>query len=279
MNLFKCIFVLLSPMFAFASPDNYYAQPFADSFREGRFNESLQLLERWEASQPSHRDRILGIKAAVYLAMGDLEKSRVLMEECVQNLGIENIADPVLRDIFLMYYKALESPEQNIPNSAIGLQFTSSQNRLVFPCKHEQPIGLKFKYWFGVGQILAGVLAAPFSAGTSLSLILSGTAIVADAAADALNNKENWERELDDRRRIDPDVQNNSFLNRLPHTAPNMQLYTNNLKIWFFERAKAPRIDDHKRPHIANIGSFTIVNPRELSRGSKTKSSGCLCII
>ena len=64
---------------------------------------------------------------------------------------------------------------------------------------------------FGVGQILVGVLAAPFSAGTSTALILSGTAMVVDAASDALNNKENWERELNDRQRMNPDVQRNSI--------------------------------------------------------------------
>ncbi|MGB7979087.1 MAG: hypothetical protein WCF19_08050 [Chlamydiales bacterium] len=78
-------------------------------------------------------------------------------------------------------------------------------------CKQEQPSGVKLKYWFGVGQILVGVLAAPFSAGTSTALILSGTAMVVDAASDALNNKENWERELNDRQRMNPDVQRNSI--------------------------------------------------------------------
>ena len=70
---------------------------------------------------------------------------------------------------------------------------------------------MKLKYWFGVGQILVGVLAAPFSAGTSTALILSGAAMVVDAASDALNNKDNWERELNERQRLNPDIQRNSF--------------------------------------------------------------------
>jgi hypothetical protein len=83
--------------------------------------------------------------------------------------------------------------------------------RMAFLCKQEQPGGVKLKYWFGVGQILVGVLAAPFSAGTSTALILSGTAMVVDAASDALNNQENWERELNDRQQMNPDLQKNSF--------------------------------------------------------------------
>lgn len=78
-------------------------------------------------------------------------------------------------------------------------------------CKQEQPSGLKLKYWFGVGQILVGVLAAPVSAGVSTALILSGTAMVVDAASDALNNKEIWERQLNERHWMNPDIQKNSF--------------------------------------------------------------------
>jgi len=214
MNISKFFFILFFPVLAFASLDDYYAQSFVDHFRERRFNESLELLEHWETSQPSHRDRILGMKAAVYLAMGDLEKSRTFMDECIQNLELENISDPLLNDIFQMYYRALENTPEDLP----------APNGLARLCKHEQPKGIKLKYWFGVGQILVGMLALPFSAGTSTALILSGAAMVVDAASDALTNKENWERDLNERQRINPDFQNNSFLHRSPYAVPNAQL-------------------------------------------------------
>jgi hypothetical protein len=209
-NIFTYFLGLVFPIFAFASFDDYYAQSFSDHFREKKFNESLQLLDRWEISAPSHKDRILGMRAAVYLAMGDLENSRMFMDECIRNLGVEGASDPLLCSILQMYYKVLENPTGDL----------SAPNGSVRSCKHEQPKGVKLKYWFGVGQILVGVLALPFSAGTSAALILSGTATLVDAAADALNNEEAWENKLNERQRINPDIQENSFLRRSKNVVP-----------------------------------------------------------
>ncbi|MBS0622610.1 MAG: hypothetical protein JSR80_06595 [Verrucomicrobia bacterium] len=55
-------------------------------------------------------------------------------------------------------------------------------------------------------------------------------------------------------------------------------LYPNNLKNWDLERVKAPGIDDFNQPNITNIEQVEIVEPRELSRSSKTNSSGYLGI-
>lgn len=197
----RYLFILLFPVFAFTSFDDYYIQSFADHFQRGDFTESLEILERWETLQPPHGNRILGMKAAVYLAQGDLEKSKILMDECVKHFESNEISDPLLLGIITMYYKSLENTSENFL-MPIGLFQL---------CKQGQPKGVKLKYWFGVGQIVVGVLAVPFSAGTSTSLILSGTAMVVDAASDAINNKENWERNLNERQRINPDIQNNSF--------------------------------------------------------------------
>ena len=220
MNLCNHLFILLVfPTVVFASFDDYYVQSFTDHFRERKFNESLQILDHWKVSQPSHGSRILGMRAAVYLAMGDLEKSKIFMNECIQNLETEKIVDPLLSYVIHMYYKVLENDPEDL----------STSNALLLPrlCKHEQPKGIKLKYWFGVGQILVGVLAAPFSGGTSAALILSGTAMVVDAASDALNNQENWEKDLHERQRINPDIQNNSHLNGLPYVVPDGALCFN----------------------------------------------------
>lgn len=192
----KLLSIFLFPTFIFASFDDYYIQAFSNHFRRGSFSESLEVLEHWEISQPTHRNRILGMKAAVYLARGDLEKSRTLMDQCVKNFKSDEISNPLLLGIIRMYYKSLEDVSENLSLTPIGGQ----------SCKQEQPKGVKLKYWLGVGQILVGVLAAPFSSGTSTSLILSGTAMLVDAASDALNNKENWERELNERQRINPNI-------------------------------------------------------------------------
>ncbi|MBS0621339.1 MAG: DUF692 domain-containing protein [Verrucomicrobia bacterium] len=56
------------------------------------------------------------------------------------------------------------------------------------------------------------------------------------------------------------------------------ELYPNNLKNWDLERVKAPEFDDLNQPNITNIEQVEIVEPRELSRSSKTNSSGYLGI-
>jgi hypothetical protein len=99
----------------------------------------------------------------------------------------------------------------------------SNSDPLAQICKQSQPKGVKLKYWFGVGQIVIGILAIPFSGGASSALILSGTATVVDAASDALNNQENWDRELNERQKIDPDIQNNSFLQPFSRLAQKPQ--------------------------------------------------------
>ena len=49
------------------------------------------------------------------------------------------------------------------------------------------------------------------------------------------------------------------------------EVYPARSKTWNLERAKAPGIDDRKSVHISNIDRLTIVDPRELSRCSKSK--------
>ncbi|MBS0622261.1 MAG: hypothetical protein JSR80_04825, partial [Verrucomicrobia bacterium] len=51
-------------------------------------------------------------------------------------------------------------------------------------------------------------------------------------------------------------------------------LHPNNLKNWDLERVKAPGFDDLNQHNITNIEQVEIVEPRELSRSSKTNSSG-----
>jgi hypothetical protein len=202
MRWLRMFIFLIFPLCIFASPlSSRYGESFVHSFQQGDFLDSLQILDEWGAFEPEQKSKITGMRAAVYLSVGQIEEGTLLMDQFIHSLSAEELSDPMMTFILQVYYKALPS------SSMEQISFTGMA-RL---CKQEQPSGVKLKYWFGVGQILVGVLAAPFSAGTSTALILSGTAMVVDAASDALNNKENWERDLNDRQRMNPDVQRNSF--------------------------------------------------------------------
>jgi hypothetical protein len=84
-------------------------------------------------------------------------------------------------------------------------------------CKHhdgyDQPKGVKFKYWLGVACIAGGILIAPINPAASLGLIGFGGGIFVDAAATALDNKDNFERNLNQRQNIGPD--------NVPRNPPN----------------------------------------------------------
>jgi len=203
MHFLRLFVFLLFPLFIFASPlsiSNRYAESFIHYFQEEQFLESLQTLDEWEAFEPEQKSKITGMRAAVYLSKGDLEKGSLLMDKFIHSLSDEELLDPMMNFALQIYYKT----------RSVSVKPTSLRG-MAHLCKLEQPSGVKLKYWFGVGQILVGVLAAPFSAGTSTALILSGSAIVVDAASNALNNKENWERELNERQRMNPNTQKNSF--------------------------------------------------------------------
>jgi len=65
--------------------------------------------------------------------------------------------------------------------------------------------------------------------------------------------------------------QQNGLQNYLRLIQKLRDLYHNRSRTWNFDCAKAPGIDDRKSVHISNIDRLTIVDPRELSRESKSK--------
>ncbi len=57
----------------------------------------------------------------------------------------------------------------------------------------------------------------------------------------------------------------------IPNLIGVIQLYCSRPETWNLDRAKAPRIADHKSPYIVNILRLMIDDPRERSRRSKSK--------
>ena len=76
---------------------------------------------------------------------------------------------------------------------------------MIMLCGGKQPKGVKVKYWFGIAQIVAAVVVAPFNPPAAGALALSGLNNTIQAAGDAMDNKEEWERNLNDRQHMGPD--------------------------------------------------------------------------
>lgn len=200
----RLLFILFFPVVVFGSPislNKFYAESLVHHFQEGDCENSLRILNEWESFAPEQEVKITGMKAAVYLSMGDFRAGKTLMDQFIQELSPEELSDPMMSFVLGIYHKTFVN--------SLAERFATQE--IAYLCNHEQPTGVKLRYWFGVGQILVGVIAAPFSSGASATLIFSGITTVVDAAADALDNKASWEKELNDRQRMNPDVQRNSF--------------------------------------------------------------------
>ena len=63
---------------------------------------------------------------------------------------------------------------------------------------------MKVKYWFGIAQIVAACFVAPFNPPAAGALALSGINTTAQAAGEALDNKEQWKQNLNERQRMTP---------------------------------------------------------------------------
>jgi hypothetical protein len=95
MNLLSLFSFLAFPLCIFASSlSSRYAESLVHNFHEGKFVESLQLLDEWEILEPKKINRITGIKAAVYFSIGEHEKGKRLMEQFILGVALEELSEP-----------------------------------------------------------------------------------------------------------------------------------------------------------------------------------------
>ena len=188
-------FLFLTPLFLTACVDSEYLREFSYSLQDQNYEECTRILSIWNRANPSVSAYAKGLEGAVSLAKGELEKSIQLIDESAIELMKQGVPEETIECILDWKEKAINFKEPSLNH--VSLKSKSPPH--VFLCKKQQPKGVKLKYWFGVAQIVAGCIAAPFSGGTSTALIMSGAAIVVSATSDSLNNMENWEQDLNRR--------------------------------------------------------------------------------
>ena len=133
-------------------------------------NGCLEMLNQWEITQPIEISSILGMRAAVLLAKGELENSKQTMNECLVRYQSELKINHQLGQAIEMFYAFLNKTEEH----EMSLPLLNSP---FLPChEYRQPTGTRIKYLVGVGMILTGIIAAPFSGGASAGLISAGAA-------------------------------------------------------------------------------------------------------
>lgn len=194
MNFNRFIFLIIFSFQAFAFDFIAGIEEFSNLLNTNKLDDCLELLDNFESKNAISKGVIQGLRSSVFLAKFDFIQSKKCLEESVCFLAEEGFEKKVIDE--------LEHLIINI-SSEISLNQYDFENHIkLIGDEFQQPKGVKIRYWFGIAQIAAGMLLVPFSSGISTSLILSGVGMTASAAADAVDNKEYWEKNLNERQNI-----------------------------------------------------------------------------
>lgn len=189
--------LLYLPLLLCADIREEYAETFGGKFSSNDLEECFDILNDWERTLPEDYWTVQGLKACVLLGKGEIEESTEMMDNALCHMEGDFISSKTANIIRDYYDKAwnFDITEEISPVSL-------NQDIKIELCTGRQPKGVKIRYWLGIAQIVAGCVAAPFSAGTSLTLITSGVAMTVSAASDAIDNKAEWEDNLNRRQRM-----------------------------------------------------------------------------
>jgi len=187
------------------------AEQFADALNDSNFPKCEEVISQWEYTGELTQDEFQALRASVLLCKGEIEEGSLILRDALSTVSHSSLLDAIKKILIRSKGPCLEP--------AKSLNFT--MDGLIKLCKShdkgdkvKQPRGVKLRYWFGVGQIVAGCIIAPFSGGLGGGLIATGVATVVDAGADAMDNKDAFEENLRNRQKMDPNFQKSSYL---PH--------------------------------------------------------------
>ena len=193
--------ILFSPLVLFGDMSEKFSETFAQKLRLQNVKECSNLLDEWEVCEPHRLDTIQGLRACVVLLEGNIIQSIQMMEEALPNLEKKSLSPETADIIRNLYDKAMNFVfcDEELSSSQV------SSRALMLLCRQTQLKGVKIKYWFGIAQIIAACVVAPFTPPAAGALALSGINITVQAAGEALDNMEQWEKALNRRQRIAPD--------------------------------------------------------------------------
>lgn len=192
--------VFIFPLVLCADINKEYSELFSKKLKVLDIIDCKNVLDDWERNVPLMHITIEGLRACLVLVEGNIWKSYSMMEDVLTELEGNHFSTEIADSIRDLYMKAWNffSSEKSL------ISFTHEYAQILL-CKNNQPKGVKVKYWFGVAQLVAACLVAPFNPPTAAALALSGLNTTAQAVGEALDNKDEWERNLTNRQRINPE--------------------------------------------------------------------------
>ena len=201
------ILLFFFPFLLFSQHSEYVAEQFSNAFQEENFSLCNEILSEWVFEGDLLSEEILALRASILIADGKIHQGKLLLQDALERLPSSPFLDSVktiIKDLAAQY---------------IGLSFSTecSPNSIIRLCKDKQSKGVKVRYWFGVAQMVAGCIVAPFNPAAGGGLILTGLSTVVHAGADAIDNKEDWERKERERQQMNPKFQHSSFLSHQVH--------------------------------------------------------------
>lgn len=207
--LFTALF--FAPRESRASSDpSPYIESFSASIMDEQFETCLEILEDWNEKQPWYAATILGLKSTIYLCLGEIDKSSILMRQSLSHLQEEGAPAEMLA-LIENIYASLTSFENNLLCSNVRhfdpRVLLCKENKDAEQDKCEQPTGLKIRYWFGGGLMLVGLLITPISPKMGIGFITSGFEMTFQAGMEAMDNKSNWEKEARAKRKMEKELE------------------------------------------------------------------------
>jgi hypothetical protein len=154
MRFTKYCFIFILPLFAFASSSsNPYAECFIYNFRESNFTQSSRLLDEWEFMEPAEKNKINGLRAAIFLAAGALDEGALFIGKFAQNLSAEELANPMINFVIRLYEHVF----------SVSLLESAFLHEIPCLCEREKNEETKLKCAIGIAKILADFLANPLA--------------------------------------------------------------------------------------------------------------------
>lgn len=181
----------LFPFFLSAEINQDFSEAFSKYMFEQDFDRCDEILFEWKLYNTLPHSSYEMLKACLCFARGEIEEGKRIFHK-----NIEAIPDSFLDFLINLI--------ENDPPEFSEITEVCSFNGFTHLCKKTQPRRIKVVYWLGVTKIVAGCIAMPFNPTVGMNLIGAGITAVTVVSAEALDNKDEWEKNLNDRQKMTP---------------------------------------------------------------------------
>ena len=210
MVLKMLIAVLLPCASLFCSvPKSEIIEQFSDNLMGMDIDRSYQSLSEWQENYPEDSSQIGVCKAFLLLIDENTVEAKRCFENNFYNLKESDASILSLETVKKLFYCCLSLIEEDI--HSVGCK---SHNPKIMLCKSRSRLW-KLKAITGMLITVSGCLVAPFNPPLGVGLIMSGAPMMIQGIEDTLDEHDDIQRELDERRRMGAELDTERSSNQL----------------------------------------------------------------